>query len=339
MQASIYQLKQQIDNTRREVFLLCRAASSLQSLINDFDEGFDEDDVVVLTNKRNTIRLADSSEDTSPEESRYIKQRSPMWHTMRKSARVTGSTVHNAIGLRVLEAQKLHFEEYIEGKPMKVSAELAKRFTHGSENEQHTIATFIGTILPFDYPSACYIEEGCFLVQSHTSEKTILEYSIETGEPTSMGDPLAAKEFECPYPGNGEARPHHSLQEYYVAQCLAEMHVLHIYYTNNLLYLSYTVKSTTAFLVTFDDDLWKSLWNEICLLYDKDDIPKFKTFFKCIPSLKSRLSTFTARNVQCMGEFESKRLGQEDSPMRVTNMPLLYALQSKEKRSNVTMLG
>ena len=341
LQASIFQLKQQIDNTHREVFLLCRATSSLQSPVNDFDE----DDVVVLTNKRNTIRLADSSEDTSPQETRFIKQRSPMWHAMRKSARVTGSTVHSAIGLRGLKAQKLHFEEYIEGKPMQISAELEKRFTHGSENEQHAIATLIGTILPVYYPSACYVEEGCYLVQSHTSEKTILEvspdgsirdvvYSIETGEPTLMGDPLAAIEIKCPYPGNGEARPHYSLPEYYVAQCLAEMHVLH---TNNLLFLSYTARRTTAFLVTFDDDLWKSLWNEICLLYDKDDIPKFKKLSECIPSLKSRLSEFTARNVLYMGEFESKRLGQEDSPMRATNMPLLYALQAKEKRSKVTM--
>ena len=46
----------------------------------------------------------------------YIKQGSDMWHSMRNKARVTGSTLRNAIGLNTLAKQKDHFYEKVLGR-------------------------------------------------------------------------------------------------------------------------------------------------------------------------------------------------------------------------------
>ena len=64
--------------------------------------------------------------------SQYIKQGTDLWHKQRAKARVTGSTLHTAIGLDTLTKQKEHFHIYINGRqPPPPSAQLQKLFDHG----------------------------------------------------------------------------------------------------------------------------------------------------------------------------------------------------------------
>ena len=48
----------------------------------------------------------------------FIKQRTEECFALRKQPRVTGSSLHNAIGLRTLTDQKLHFDVHVSGQPM-----------------------------------------------------------------------------------------------------------------------------------------------------------------------------------------------------------------------------
>ena len=70
-----------------------------------------------------------------------------------------------------------------------------------------------------------------------------------------------AIELKCPYPGNVFKPPvHYEIPERYVTQLLSEMVALNV---ETLLYVSYSRKSSTAFIVKFDTDLWKIIWNEM----------------------------------------------------------------------------
>ena len=66
------------------------------------------------------------------ENSQYIKQGSTMWHDLCSNAQVTGSTLHNAVGLDTLSKQKEHFHVHVIGrKPLPPSPDLQKMFDHG----------------------------------------------------------------------------------------------------------------------------------------------------------------------------------------------------------------
>ena len=53
---------------------------------------------VDITRQDNMLFL-DTSANEEMVESRFVKQRSPLWFRIREKARVTGSTIHSALGL------------------------------------------------------------------------------------------------------------------------------------------------------------------------------------------------------------------------------------------------
>ena len=64
----------------------------------------------------------------------YVKQRSDKWFQLRKKSWVTGSTMHNALGLRNLKSQKLHFNNFLT-KTSTVPEEPNDAMIHGSKHE------------------------------------------------------------------------------------------------------------------------------------------------------------------------------------------------------------
>ena len=67
---------------------------------------------------------------------RFVKQRSTEWFTLRQHAFVMGSTAFNALGLRSGKALQEHLDEFVRkmGPPHR-TPEVQQRLTYGSENE------------------------------------------------------------------------------------------------------------------------------------------------------------------------------------------------------------
>ena len=66
----------------------------------------------------------------------YVKQTTDIWERIHKMCSVTGSTMHNALGLSTLQDQKNHYEMKFSGKePPAPTEEVEKMLKYGTENE------------------------------------------------------------------------------------------------------------------------------------------------------------------------------------------------------------
>ena len=63
----------------------------------------------------------------------YVKQRSEKWKRLCEHSRITGSTMHDALGLRTLKSQKLHFEKFVAKST--TNEEPNKAMLHGTKYE------------------------------------------------------------------------------------------------------------------------------------------------------------------------------------------------------------
>ena len=99
------------------------------------------------------FQLKDIDSLTQPVPTRLIRERSDMWHIVRDSAPVTGSSLHNAIGLRSLKEQKKHFDQKIDGIEVPFTEEVKTFMEHGVKNEPNAVATLVGKFLPMFYLS------------------------------------------------------------------------------------------------------------------------------------------------------------------------------------------
>ena len=69
--------------------------------------------------------------DDNPE---YVQQRTPEWFAIRRQSRITGSSMHNALGFCTLKVQKDHYDESVLGTVPPVSQTPAA-MVHGTTNE------------------------------------------------------------------------------------------------------------------------------------------------------------------------------------------------------------
>lgn len=107
-------------------------------------------------------RLEDKFDLKKDNFTRYIKQGSELWHEMRLTAHITGSTMMNAIGLRTLQAQKEHHSVHIKKRPgPPPDEETQKRLDHGRNNEINALATLVGILLPALKPPCHVYTEVC----------------------------------------------------------------------------------------------------------------------------------------------------------------------------------
>lgn len=180
----------------------------------------------------NIAVLRNTTDNVTQIELRFIKQRSGIWHALRKRSRVTGSTLHSAIGLRGLKEQNMHFSKFMEGHEMFVTPETERRLQREVKHEINAVVTLIGRFLPAFYPEAIFIEEGCYIIPGVRSDILGVvspDGSIRSSLPkkdNSEQNVIAAIEIKCPFPPDKHTSDHYSFPEYYVCQCLAEMVVL-----------------------------------------------------------------------------------------------------------------
>jgi hypothetical protein len=192
---------------------------------------------------------------------------------------VTGSTLHSAIGLRGLKEQKNHFEKFIEGQEMSVTAESECRMQHGLKHDIDALATLIGRFLPAFYPDAVFIEEGCYIIPGTSVDVLGVvspDGSIRSSLPTTenkVNSVIAAIEIQCPF-----------------------------------LYVSYSETSTTGLKVSLSPDLWDIVWNEAVELYDVDTVPKPTKSRPNTKEIKGRIKDFVITNVQMLCELPSCKI-------------------------------
>ena len=124
-----------------------------------------------------------------------IKQRTPQWIEERKTKKVTGSTIYQAIGCDGLKRQREHFDKVVSHiDPPSPSEIQQKAMRHGVESEIHQLATMSGIIMPFLYPELVFYEEGYYVQDNvlvspdgslQNTDKSHTDYAFEDKAPSS----------------------------------------------------------------------------------------------------------------------------------------------------------
>ena len=146
-----------------------------------------------LGKQQNFICLIDQShESVTSENPEHIKQRSPAWDDLRKNAKVTGSSLYKALGMRSLKEQKEHFDKVYDGVVNPITPETQKRFDYGTENELHALATLVGKVIPIFYPQVKFREDGCVCLPLDDKGN----YAVISGDETGIHDGTSKVAFE-----------------------------------------------------------------------------------------------------------------------------------------------
>ena len=241
---------------------------------------------------------------TKEENVQYIKQRSNEWFEVRKSARVTGSSVNRAIGLDTLTKQKEHHYVHVRGRePQPVSPELQKLFDHGTKIEVNAVATLVSTVVPAYLP-ACFsfYEVGpCFIHSEkrrnlmEVSADGILQCSFGKNCPNKEihGNRRIVVEIKSPVPqDNVPETLFYEVPSRYMPQLQSE---LKAYSCSELWLVCSTGVSATVIVVNYDAELWDSIWKLCETLYSPE---KLVVPTKLHPSLKE-LRLQIAHSKQC----------------------------------------
>ena len=251
----------------------------------------------------------------APENTDLIKQRTEKWFTIRKKAKITGSTLYNALGLSSLADLKQHHYQFVKKRsPPPFPPEVQKRLKYGKENEKNALATVISSLLPFLLPN-CYafVEVGPSFVTVYR-EENFLEVSPDGVLRCMGGDNCENKdlpehsslipvEAKCVYPDPSKPlEPMYQIIQRHVPQTLSEMAILKVL----LLWLvSFTHISTALMQVRFDEDLWLKML-QIARDLHGGEKPKVPT--KLHPetkTLRADISAFIERNCTLVCEISS----------------------------------
>lgn len=288
--------------------------------------------------QKNLIQLLDVGDENKELNFRFIKQRTNKWRMIREKARVTGSTLHAAVGLRGMKRQRehVHHEHFI-------TPHVQAMLDHGTLNEENAVATLVGRFMPIYFPDAYFIEEGCYILPGKEVEclgevspdGSIRQVEIDSnGQLIEVQNVLAAVEIKCPFPADEKITVHYKFPEYYVCQCLAEMRVLE---TDRLIYVSYSAESTTFFQVNFSDELWEAIWNEVVDLYDKERPTLLNKSRPTTRVLKNMIHNFVTTNTMFLGEFASVKMENSGHGQISEKWPLVYALPRQRPQNIVSV--
>ena len=123
---------------------LCEACAHL----NQSSSLFSRNDIINISDQPN-VRLLMEPEDlhyffSQCNNTVYVKQRTNIWHRIRDTCPVTGSTLHSAIGLGTLIEQKHHHDYFVKRKEKPPpTPQVQQMMDYGTENE---VFTFYSTI-------------------------------------------------------------------------------------------------------------------------------------------------------------------------------------------------
>ena len=330
LQASLFEIKEYITHALGVIKHICRYIALLEGTDMSFHSTV-AGRVDIST--QDNMLLLNTSDDKEVVESRFVKQRSDIWFCIREKAPVTGSTIHNAIGLRGRKEQANHIERAVNKVEQEVPDEVKKRMSYGTDNEINALATLARIFMPAYFPNSYYVEEGCYanpgekrdILLVVSPDGSIREVEKTSGELSGVGNAIAAIEVKCPFPKENAVPVHYALPEFYVCQCLAEMHVLK---TDKLIYVCYSEESTTILEVRFDNCLWESITNYISEVYDTDS-PKIPKTSKATNDMKTKIKEFVKSNVSFIAEVPSLKATDGGFGISSSNLPFKVAKQKQ----------
>lgn len=215
--------------------------------------------------------IGEDENETETKDTRQIKQGTDAWFQTRKTAKVTGSTMYNALGLDGLQKQKDHFDTVICGLPEKTVSEKTKEFlSYGTENEPNATATFVGKVMPALFPNMLCAEEG--FIESYLNDCNDSQPFMVTSPDGSVRtthdiySTVAGLELKCPV-----FEIHKEFPPRYLLQCLAEIEALSV---ETLIYLSWRPDISTIFRVRRNSELFSRACKLALKLYGTDKVKR-----------------------------------------------------------------
>ena len=317
MQVNIFQSKQCIGN-----LLECnKSLLQMISKIHGTQHVFCQESSVDISQQSNFVQIVEDTNDNI-ENIRFIKQRSRQWHALRSKFRITGSTLYVALGLETLSKQQAHVDklsqsnsgENEEAYSGNGQQEIESNSTsniymeYGTNNECNALATLAGCVLPAFFPSCMYYEEGVHTISVNQKELILVSpdgsLSLDriSDDKVTAPKPLLAVEVKCPYPQDYKLPVHYEIPVRYVTQLLAEMASLCV---TKLIYLSWSPDSSTVFIVTFHDELWREILSAVENLYGGDNPKKLTRVNEQCRHLREGVKKFLETNVEFLCEVPS----------------------------------
>ena len=237
-------------------------------------------------------------EDQNTVTPRNTKQRSSKWFELRKSARVTGSTLYKALGLDGMRRLKEHFDHVVCGVPeSSPSEEAQKAMAYGSENEINAVATAVGKALPVLYPGLRFHEEGCIEIKTEDGKPfMIVSPDGSLRKDFSESSTTVGIEIKCP-----TRKVHNEFPSRYLLQCLAEIEALDV---ENLLFISWSPDVTNVFTVPRDRDLFSRVMVHALDIYGPEKPTKPTKLPAFVKSLKEEIDG-KCKSILLTAQFKS----------------------------------
>ncbi|XP_052233224.1 uncharacterized protein LOC127846086 [Dreissena polymorpha] len=231
---------------------------------------------------------------------RLLPQRTEKWFEIRKKAKVTGSTIHKAIGLDGVKKLKDYFELVKCNIPeQEVNAKTKENMQHGTINEINAVATIVTRIMPIVTPELVFCEEGCVQVFDEDSQPFLVvspDGSLRLNK--ELSSTKVAVEIKCPVNG-----VHTFFPSRYYLQCQAEIAVLNVEW---LLYVSWTENTTSAFKVLRNDDIFRRAMKTAMCLYNGNETKKPTKIGPEIKQLQYEIEE-QSKSVEFLGLFPSAK--------------------------------
>ena len=153
--ATVYQINNHL--TKLIVFIqdLCHMLSVANGTENLFKIG-----MINISRHPNSLQLLDENTlrgyyNLAGKDKVFCKQKTELWFELRKKARVTGSTLFNALGLRTTTDHRKHFKQFVLQEEAHFHPDVLLRMQHGTDHEIDGVASVIGCLIP------------CFLSDDH----------------------------------------------------------------------------------------------------------------------------------------------------------------------------
>ena len=332
LETTLFDISNCIKSLLKCIDELCLAITVIKRSVQSFCQG----QTLSLQHQNNYIHLRESKENQDVINTRHIRQRTDAWLKLRSTAKVTGSTLNNAIGLGTLKAQQEHFDSVVYNNPKPAPSESTKEcMEHGTVNEINAIATLVGKVLPVYWPNLQYVEEGCFQIFTEESGVSVVISPDGSCRESVNAPSVFAIECKCPMPGEVFTTPvFYSIPKYYVPQLLAEMKALN---STELLFVCYTKESTTVHKVQFCEELWQLIIDETENVYGSNPSrPKKKS--ATVVDIANMINTFLKEKVQFIGEVTSVQ-AMECNSQQSSDQSSPYCLHHSYDRANqdVTM--
>lgn len=301
LKTAIFRIKECISKCLQTIDNLGKICAEINGVSHLYKQGSKVD----LNEQENYVCIKKMLNNTTDESTRYIKQRTQAWHTIRNRAKVTGSTMHTALGLGTLKTQQQHFDNVYNGvKKPEFSSNQKAAMLHGVNNEINAIGTLVSKVLPIYNPNLTFFEEGCIILQSDINEdEHFMVVSPDgSGFDNVQNKTALAFEIKCPTTKQFTVDLHYKIPYYYICQLLCEMYALE---SVELYYACYTYESTVVHKVSFDLNLWKILWKKIQQLYPNENPIRPKKTDADKKEMLSAIKRFAEENSIILGEFKS----------------------------------